>query len=420
LLALGLGGGGAAASAADAADEAVDAASVVEEQAELDAPPVGETIPAALPEEPAVAKDAAADKPVPKPEEPPAETPPAPGAFVPPVPEAKAFDWIQLKSGEWLKGKIDLMRDRELEFDSDKLDDLEIDWEDVSEIHTRRVHTYVFDIGDERVVVTGTAILKDGVLRIRTEDADTLQTFESKYLMAIIRGRPSERNYWRGSLSFGLAVRAGNTNQADLTTVVDLKRETPRARTNIGYNGAVGILEDVISANNHRATAKHDMLWWHSWYVTPLSFEYFRDTLQNIATRITPSAGVGYHIKDQSGFDWDVELAAGYQYTENVSSFMGIDPLSSGTGALIFRTWFDVDITKAVEWDGEYKLQLGVPDLDQTNHHLLTTVSLDLVWKIDFDVTFVWDRNESPDREADGNLPVKNDYRLTFGLGIDF
>jgi len=40
------------------------------------------------------------------------------------VPPADKFDWIQLKSGEWLKGRIKAMQDRELEFDSEELEDM--------------------------------------------------------------------------------------------------------------------------------------------------------------------------------------------------------------------------------------------------------------------------------------------------------
>ena len=40
-------------------------------------------------------------------------------AFVPPLDK---FDWIQLKSGEWLKGELKVLYDKKLEFDSDELD----------------------------------------------------------------------------------------------------------------------------------------------------------------------------------------------------------------------------------------------------------------------------------------------------------
>lgn len=52
------------------------------------------------------------------------------------------LDWVQLVSGEWIKGKIKRMRDDNLEFDSDKLDMLNIDFGDVALVHSPRIGTY--------------------------------------------------------------------------------------------------------------------------------------------------------------------------------------------------------------------------------------------------------------------------------------
>src|SRR5215471_12187969 len=41
----------------------------------------------------------------------------------PPSPTGNdGFDWIELRSGEWLKGKIKSLQDEKLEFDSEELD----------------------------------------------------------------------------------------------------------------------------------------------------------------------------------------------------------------------------------------------------------------------------------------------------------
>ena len=47
----------------------------------------------------------------------------------PPPPTPEKFDWIQLKSDEWLKGESIAMYDRELEFDSDEMDRQTFDWD---------------------------------------------------------------------------------------------------------------------------------------------------------------------------------------------------------------------------------------------------------------------------------------------------
>src|SRR5271170_312605 len=59
-------------------------------------------------------------------------------------------DWIQLTSGEWLKGHIKSMKQFSLEFDSDKLKDLTIDWEDIKTLHTSKASCL---FGTQQVVV---------------------------------------------------------------------------------------------------------------------------------------------------------------------------------------------------------------------------------------------------------------------------
>ena len=55
-------------------------------------------------------------------------------AWEPPPPLPDEFDWIQLTSGEWLKGEIKRLYERKLEFDSVKLDLQEFDWKDVKQV----------------------------------------------------------------------------------------------------------------------------------------------------------------------------------------------------------------------------------------------------------------------------------------------
>ena len=39
---------------------------------------------------------------------------------------------------------------------------------------------------------------------------------------------------------------------------------------------------------------------------------------------------------------------------------------------------------------------------------------------LDFDITLVWDPTHDPRANSDGTFPEQDDFRLTFGLGIDF
>jgi len=72
-------------------------------------------------------------------------TPPGSPSWVPPSALPEKFDWIQLTSGEWLKGDLKVLYDDKLEFDSDELDLLELDWEDVKQVRGHKLHSVRFE-----------------------------------------------------------------------------------------------------------------------------------------------------------------------------------------------------------------------------------------------------------------------------------
>ena len=101
------------------------------------------------------------------------------------------FDWLQMVSGEWIKGNIDRMRNDTMEFDSDKLDMLKLDFADVALVHSPQVNTYVFD---ERESATGPAVITAGEVIVQTEEGT--KTFprrsssrSSKAKRSVIGGR---------------------------------------------------------------------------------------------------------------------------------------------------------------------------------------------------------------------------------------
>jgi hypothetical protein len=76
-----------------------------------------------------------------------AQEPSGGSQFIPPDEE---YDWIQLSSGEWLKGELIGLFDDKVEFDSEVLDKLYIDIDDVIGIHSRR--TYAVTVRGEGLI----------------------------------------------------------------------------------------------------------------------------------------------------------------------------------------------------------------------------------------------------------------------------
>ena len=59
-------------------------------------------------------------------------------------------------------------------------------------------------------------------------------------------------------------------------------------------------------------------------------------------------------------------------------------------------------------------------DFESYYQNLITTISVELNKFLDLDVTFQWERVGDPEPDTDGEIPEKDDFRITVGLGIEF
>lgn len=357
--------------------------------------------------------------------EPPKE---ADARWSPLLPENMKKDWARLISGEWLRGDIVLLRDEELEFESDELDTQSLDWDDVLELHSPRLNTWVFEGEPEaggRRYVRGASqferiasgVVKDGKVRLMVDGKQ--QVHPRRLLLAIIPGAPREINYWSFEAGFGLGAQAGNTDELDVSLSAKIKREGPTTRSVLEYRGAVGTLDGVENTNNHRGSAKLDWYLSRRFYVTPLYLEAFHDRFQNIRLRLTPGSGVGYNLLDSKRIDWHVELGLAGQYLQNDSLEAG-DPNGSWNGVVRLGTGMESEITSRVDLDFDYRFDLAFPDTGASSHHSTSELSVELTKIIDLDVTFVFDRTDDPAPDADGEVPEKNDLRLTVGFSLEY
>jgi putative salt-induced outer membrane protein YdiY len=333
----------------------------------------------------------------------------------PPLPNPKEKDWVQLTSGEWLRGDVKNLVDESFVFDSEELDELTFDWEDIKEIRSPRVLTYYFqDIG----TFVGTAVMKDSVVSIRI--GEDVRNFPRSQLLSIIEGEPTELNFWSGKVQAGFVVRSGNTDQADLNTLLFLRRQTTRTRLDFNYKGNFGTVDSVQTINNHDGTARFNLLIASGFFVTPGSANLYADKFQNIALRTTVGAGLGYFITRKKKIEWNVKLTGGYQSTRYVSVEEGEDDRQSG-GVVIPATSLDIDLTGSLELAAEYSATIDLTGSKNNFQHASLLFTLDAFGDIlEVSLSFNWDHTGSPQPAADGTVPKSDDYRSAFGIGIDF
>lgn len=342
-------------------------------------------------------------------------TPPRmPDAKTAPAFDPKKDDWIRLTSGEWLKGEILSMRNDDFEFDSDELEEQTFDWEDIAEVRSSRLYTYVFT---DRKSLIGTALIQDKEVLISVGGENWV--LKRADLMSIVPAGERERDRWDGKMSLGLAFRRGNTNQTDFTYQAYIRRRDALTRVRLDFNGAFGRVDEVETVNNHRSTLKCDLFASPRFYITPLSLIFYHDEFQNIDIQVTPSAGGGFHALKRKRAQIDLELAGGYQYTKYISIEAGQDQ-ENKSGAVIPRISIETDPLKDVDFDVLYQAGITVPDAKDTTMHGEATLSIEITRLIDIDISWIWDRVQNPKPNEDGTMPKKDDVKLTVGVGIDF
>lgn len=355
-------------------------------------------------------------------------------SWAPPAPSDTELDWLKLNSGEWLRGEIERIDDDTVYFDSEELDDLEIDFDDVAEIRSPRTGTYRFE---GRTIHTGTMAMKDGRIQIATTGG--VQTFDRGELVSMLEGEPTELNYWTFLLGVNFTGVAGNAQQLDLGTNVRLKRRTALTRFQTEYIGSYATTQPApttgdqsplrsTTANSHRVPANFDVFLTRHLFLRVPTFEYYSDAIQNLDNRIGVGAGLGYEILSNKFVTWEVTASAIFQYTD--FNPLATSPDSKDAGGALGTT-IEVDVTSDVDWDTTYKAQLVTGN--NSNQNLVSVLSIEIWGPLDLDTTFTWDWLETPtalpylvyDPTSAGfvpkpGTPQNSDYRISVGLALDF
>ena len=332
----------------------------------------------------------------------------------PPVPQAETKDWVRLSSGEWVRGSIELLQYEKMYFDSEEMDDLEFDWEDVVEIRSARILT-VGLIGG--TVVYGTVVMRDGIIKVRS--GEDMHEFSTSMVLAIIEGRPTELNYWSLRATANLVARSGNTEQNDFNSFLRLRRQTTRTQLNAEYRGNYGSTDGESTVSNSRVDVDANWFLSRQLFVTPLSIDLFSDDFQNIDLRSGISAGFGYYLI-RAKTDWQVNASGGYQRTTYTSVAEGEDR-SIDNATITLGTTLEMDLTADIELDAEYNVRRTLGTDETTLHHSYLMLSFDIFGDIiDFTASVAWDHNSNPKTNAEGITPKKDDVTMAYGLGVDF
>jgi len=339
------------------------------------------------------------------------------------APEAKAwqppglgkdgFDWLMLKTQEWLRGHLRYVQDKKVSFESDKLEELTFDLKDVHYLYSGKPMFTKFD-GKEQVY--GTVMLTTNLVEVIGPEQVELARDR---LTGITPGGKREIQFWSGKLNVGLNFQSGNTKQTSINASGELARRTPATQFLLDYMGNYGEVEEVQNANNHRISLSYDVRLSRKWFVRPVQAEYYRDPLANIAHRGTVGSGFGHYVFDEDALQWKVAAGPGYQLTRFETVEAGEDD-SASTAAGILSSSFEADITSRLTFIHTFAATLASPEAGLYSHHFVATLEFEVKKSLDLNVSFVWDYLQNPQTDASGDVPKHSDLRLTVGLGVKF
>lgn len=335
-------------------------------------------------------------------------------------PPDKKFDWIQLTSGEWLKGELMVYYNYSLEFDSDEMDLQKFDWEDVKQIRTAGFQSLLIEPDDGKgrpVTVVGVLHLIDDKVKL-TAGSETLE-FDRSKIISIAKGSTKEADLWTGEISLGVNARSGNSDLVDSSFIANAKRRAAKSRFLMDYIGNYSKAESVETSNNHRLSSHIDIFKTTRFFWRPIYIEYHRDKFKNIKHQVTTHTAFGYDFIHTPKTEWEVSGGVGFLYKKFFSVEVG-ESLENTSPGLGFGTKYDTEVTNWLDYLFDFSLQIVNKDVGRYLHHLITTLESDLISDLDLDVSFVWDRNQDPQPAANGTVPKKDDFQLIVGVSYEF
>ena len=331
------------------------------------------------------------------------------------LPPPGKYSWVQLNTLEWIKGDIIALYDDTLVFDSDHFGDLEIDLEDIRNVHGRGSFAVTF--------ARGTPVR--GQLQIREKQVVIVaagQRHEGSRadLVSITPAAERERDRWAADIGVGFNVRQGNTDIAELGVDIGIRRRTPVSRFTLDYLANMNETDGERITDSHRINTGLDRFTGRRLYWRPFSIQYYKDEIVNIRHQATLDTGLGYHLVDSPRVDWELQAGVGYNYLQHKSVADGEkDNVTSPVGT--FGSELDVKLTSSID----YELVANMTFLDEQSgryqHHIVSALSIDLFGKhLDLDFSTIWDRTEKPQENVDGTTPAQDDFHFLISIVYDF
>jgi len=323
------------------------------------------------------------------------------------------MSWVKLDGGEWVGGEI-ISMDDVLTFKSKNLGILQLEWEKVDRIYTKKE---LSAIKANQTQLEDFRIVKGGLVRIR--DKENFTENKRDALQSLKKDNRHNARKWKVRGTIGLNVVKGTTDQIDYNLMARIQRRDKESRFVADYLAFIAKEDDILTEGNRRFSTHYDLFSGKNYFFRPIEASYFSDKFQNIDYRLALGTGLGYSILDNHDSEWGVVLGVSYQVNQFESVQAG-EPTSDESPAVNFATDFETILTDNIDFKLKYNFNFLSSAAGSFQHHLASVLSINITKYLNFDTSFYWDRVEDPVLYEDGESPDQDDFRLVFGIGARY
>jgi putative salt-induced outer membrane protein len=121
---------------------------------------------------------------------------------------------------------------------------------------------------------------------------------------------------WTGDISLGYTKTNGNTEKSTASVSAGAVKKFEHSQFTLKGNMLYSEANNKMDGQKWDALAKYSLDFgkdyrWYDFYQVLVDHDYFAD----IKYRVTPAAGVGYHIARSEDWTWDADAGFGYRMT---------------------------------------------------------------------------------------------------------
>ena len=342
------------------------------------------------------------------------------------VPPAKTFDWMELQSGEWLKGSFEEIQSGDVVFDSEEMGVLTFDLADVKQIVTMGKSTVKIEEQDEPV--EGKMTFENGKFSFLKDDGSAVN-IETAQVASVAAGENKESSYWSANILLGLEVMSGNTEQVTATVQGHVQRRSADTRFIADYLSSYTEVDtNTTTANSIRVSSSFDIYQTAHFFWRAAYGEFYRDPFQNIEQRYTVAVGVGYDILYTPSTNWTITAGPGYQrenYSNDILNRTAEGNVSDFSSPVVyFNSSFEYDIMKDVDFYFTYNMYYQTEEAGTYIHHSIVGLDTEFVNDLVFNVSFIWDKTANPQSFIDDlgviQTPKQDDFMTMISLGYSY